>query len=94
MRVHVIQDPKGTIIGTITAGVTEVRTTQPGVQISDEDANEEVLQVEVVPEPRKGQTIYEVELPPELEKLEDAADLLKALSEYRIASAEVKLVRR
>ncbi len=94
MRVHVIQDSKGAIIGTIAAGVTEVRTTPPGVQVSDQDANEEVLQVEVMPEPRKGQTIHEVELPPELEKLDDAGDLLKALSDYRIEGGEVKLVRR
>jgi hypothetical protein len=45
-------------------------------------------------EPLKGQTIHEVELPDELEKVEDASDFLKALSEYRISTGEAKLVKR
>jgi hypothetical protein len=94
MRVHLIQDSRGRIIGTVTSGVEEVRTTLPGVPTSMKDAEEETFEVEVVPEPLKGQTIHEVELPPELAAIEDGDDLLKALSEYRISAGEAKLVKR
>jgi hypothetical protein len=49
---------------------------------------------EVVPEPLEGQTIHEVELPAELEAIEDGADLMRALSGYRISAGKAKLVRR
>ena len=48
----------------------------------------------IVPEPMEGQTIHEVELPAELESIEDGADLMRALSDYRISAGEAKLVRR
>jgi hypothetical protein len=94
MRVHLIQDSRGRIIGTAPKAVEEVRTTLPGVPISRKDAEEEALQVEVVPEPLEGQTIHEVELPAELASIEEGAELLKALSEYRISVGEARLVRR
>jgi hypothetical protein len=49
-------------------------------------AEEHELHVEVVPEPLEGQTIHEVELPAELEAIEDGADLMRALSGYRISA--------
>jgi len=94
MRVQLVQDSRGRIVGTAPSGPMEVRTTLPGVPASREDAEEETLQVEVVLEPLKGQTIHEVELPDELEKIEDGSDFLKALSEYRISAGEAKLVKR
>ena len=94
MRVQLIQDSRGRIAGFAPSGPMEVRTTLPGVPASKKDAEEESLQVEVVLEPLKGQTIHEVELPAELEKIEDGSELLKALSEYRISVGEAKLVRR
>ena len=94
MRVQLVQDPRGRIIGTAPSGPMEVRTTLPGNPVSRKDAEEESLQVEVVLEPLKGQTIHEVELPADLAGIEDGADLLKALSEYRISVGEAKLVRR
>jgi hypothetical protein len=94
MRVHLIQDSRGRIVGTAPAGVQEVRTTLPGVPTSSKDAKEEALEVEVVPEPLEGQTVHEVELPTDLASIEDGAELLKALSEYRVSVGEAKLVRR
>ena len=94
MRVQLIQDSRGRIVGTAPSGPTEVRTTLPGDPVSRKDAKEETLQVEVVLEPLKGQTIHEVELPAELAEMSDGAELLTALAEYRISGGEVKLVRR
>jgi hypothetical protein len=94
MRVHLIQDSGGRIIATTPSGADEVRTTLPGVPVTTKDAEEYTLQVEVVPEPLKGQTIHEVELPAELEAIEEGPDLVRALSDYRLSAGEAKLVRR
>jgi hypothetical protein len=94
MRVHLIQDSRGRIIATTPSGADEVKTTLPGVAVTTKDAEEHALQVEVVPEPLKGQTIHEVELPAELEAIEEGPDLVKALSDYRLSAGEAKLVRR
>jgi hypothetical protein len=94
MRVQLIQDSRGRIVGSVPSGSVEVKTTPPGVPLWEKDAEEQSLQVEVVLEPLEGQTIHEVELPAELERVEDGADLLKALSEYRVSFGEAKLVRR
>lgn len=94
MGVHLIQDSRGRIIAMIPSGVNEVKTTLPGVSIDTKDAEEVELQVEIVPDPLEGQTIHEVELSAELEAIEDGHELMKALSGYRIAAGEVKLVRR
>jgi hypothetical protein len=94
MRVHLIQDSRGRIVAMIPSGAQKVRTTLPGVPVATKDAEEHELQVEIVPEPLKGQTVHEVELPAELEAIEDGADLMRALSDYRISAAEAKLVRR
>ena len=94
MRVHLIQDSRGRIIATTPSGADEVTTTLPGVPVTTKDAEEQALRVEVVPEPLKGQTIHEVELPSELEAIEDGTELVKALSGYRISTGEAKLVRR
>jgi hypothetical protein len=94
MRVQLIQDSRGRIIATIPAGANEFRTTLPGVPVTTKDAEEDALQVEVVAEPLEGQTVHEVELPAELEALEEGADLLKALAGYRVSVGEAKLVRR
>ena len=75
MRVHLIQDSRGRIIATIPAGAGEFRTTLPGVPVTTNDADEVALEVEVMPEPLKGQTIHEVELPPELEAIEEGPEL-------------------
>ena len=94
MRVQLVQDSRGMIIGTAPSGPMEVRTTLPGVSVSRKDPEEESFQVEVVLEPLKGQTIYEVELPAELARIEDGDKLLKALSGYRISDGEARLVQR
>jgi hypothetical protein len=94
MRVHLIEDSRGTIIGTIPSGAQEVETTLPGVSVATKDAERNALQVELAPEPLKGQTIHEVELPAELEAIKEGSDLLKALLDYRISTGEAKLVRR
>lgn len=94
MRVQLIQDSRGTIIATIPSGATEVKTTLPGVPVTANDADEVALEIEVVPEPLTGQTIHEVELPPELVAIEEGPELMKALWDYRIAAGEAKLVRR
>jgi hypothetical protein len=94
MRVHLVQDSRGRIIATAPSGASEVRTTLPGVPVGTKNAEEHELQVEVVPEQLKGQTIHEVELPAELEAIEEGPDLVKALSDYRISAGEAKLVRR
>ena len=94
MRVQLIQDSRGRIVGTAPSGPMEVRTTLPGVPESSKDAEQETFQVEVVLEPLKGQTIHEVELPAELEKIEDGSEFLKALSKYRVSAGEAKLVKR
>jgi hypothetical protein len=94
MRVHLIQDSRGRVIAVIPSGAHEVRTTLPGVPVTTKDAEEHELQVELVPEPLEGQTIHEVELPAELEAIEDGADLMRALSDYHISAREVKLIRR
>jgi len=65
----------------------------PGTPVSEREAQEEALEVEVAPEPLEGQSIHEVDLPPELEKLE-GAELLDGLRAYRVAVGEAKLVQR
>jgi hypothetical protein len=94
MRVYLILDSRGRIIATVPSGAHEVRTTLPGFPVATNDADEHALQVEVVPEPLKGQTMHEVELPAELEAIGEGPDLVKALLDYRISSGEAKLVRR
>ena len=94
MRVHLIQDSRGRIIATLPSGAHKVKTTLPGVSVTTQDAEEFELQVELIPELLGGQTIHEVELPAELEAIEDGAELMKALSDYRISAGEAKLVRR
>ena len=93
MRVVLVQDFEGRIVGTAPSGVEEVKTSLPGTPVSEREAQEEALQVEVVPEPLEGQSIHEVDLPPELEKLE-GAELLEGLQAYRVAVGEAKLVQR
>jgi hypothetical protein len=93
MRLYVICDSRGTVIGTAPIGVEEVRTSLPGTPVSKGETEEEVFQVQVVPEPLPGQTVFEVELPSELARLEDGAEFQKALSEYQVAPREATLVR-
>jgi hypothetical protein len=93
MRSYVICDSSGTVIGTAPIGVEEVRTSLPGAPLSKGETEGEVFQVRVVPEPLPGQTVYEVELPTELARLEDGAEFQKAISEYRLAPREAMLVR-
>ena len=56
------------------------------------NAEEQVLHVRVVPQPLPGQTIYEVELPGELERLEPD-EFIDALVDVEIRPQEGKLVR-
>ena len=97
MRVHVICDSKGRIVGTAPSGVHEVRTSRPGAPVSKRKPLEEAFQVEVVPEPLPGQKVYELELPRELEAIEDGVEFLEVVSKYRVvegAKTQAKLVRR
>jgi hypothetical protein len=92
VRTYVVQDSEGRIIGAVPSGVQEVRTTLPGVPVAKGDAEDQSLQVRVVPQPLPGQTIYEVELPSELERL-DPDELIDALTDYEVLAQEGKLVR-
>jgi hypothetical protein len=94
MSVYLVRDAQGKITGTAPAGPQDVTTTPPGSRVTKERGEEEEMQVEVVFEPLEGQTIHEVELPAELARLDDGAELQKALAEYRLTSGEAKLVRR
>ena len=94
MRVYVIQDAEGRIIGTAPAGVQEVKSSLPGVPvIKRDDEEEETLQVGVIAESAPGQTVHEVEFPRALEDLE-AAELSTALLRYRLTTGEPRLVER
>jgi hypothetical protein len=93
VRVFLIQDSEGRLVGTAPSGVQEVKTSPPGVPVS-KGAEEEALQVEIESEPLPGQRVHELELPSELEGLDDANELLKALSGYRLMAGEAKLVQR
>ena len=75
MRTYVICDAQGKVIGTAPIGEAEITTSLPGAPVSKKEAEEEVFKVQVVPEPLRDQTIYEVELPSELASLEDGAEL-------------------
>ena len=94
MRMHLVQDARGAIVAAVPSGASEVTTTLPGVPVNAKDAEEVALEVEVVPEPLKGQTIHEVELPPELAAIDEGPEFVKALSGYRVVAGEAKLVRR
>jgi hypothetical protein len=97
MRAFLIEDSEGRIVGTVPAGVQTVRTSLPGSPVSgretEEEEEKEELELEVVAEPLKGQRVWEVDLPPEFEKLE-GAELLDALRHYRVATGEAKLLKR
>jgi len=101
MRVHVVQDSEGRIIGTAPSGVEEVKTSLPGAPLAHTrqkegkgaDEDEETLEVTVVVEAMPDQSVHEVDLPSELENLEEA-DLANVLLRYRVASGEAKLVER
>ena len=95
MGVHLIQDSRGRIIAMIPSGMNEVKTTLPGVWI---DRYERRRRGRASGRDRAGSAGRpngkEVELPAELEAIADGHELMKALSGYRIAAGEVKLVRR
>ena len=100
MRVHVVQDAEGRIIGTAPSGVEEVKTSLPGnplphtrPQTKGEKAEGETLEVTITADPMAGQSVYELELPSELEGLE-RDDLTNALLRYRVTSGDPKLVER
>lgn len=97
MRVYVICDSEGRIVGTAPFGVHEVRTSPPGAPVSKRKPAEEVFQVDVVPEPLPGQKVYDLELPPELEAIEDGIEFLEAVSKYGVvkdAKGKARLARR
>lgn len=88
MRVYLIQDSEGKIVGTIPAGVQE--TDQ--VPKRDEPSEEAGTKVEIRPVPLPGQTVHEVELPRELESL-SGLDLQNALIGYEVTAGEARLTK-
>lgn len=88
MRVHLILDSEGSIVGFLPSGVQEVN------QLPKQDGpSEEVTRVEIRPLPQAGQTVHEVELPAELEAL-SGVELQSALVGYQIKAEAVRLVQR
>jgi hypothetical protein len=88
VRVNLILNAEGSIVGTIPSGVQEVN------QIPKKDGpSEEVTQVEIRVVPQSGQTVHEVELPPELEAL-SGVELQNAVIGYQIKTEEARLVQR
>jgi hypothetical protein len=81
MRVYVIYDSEGRVVGTQTSEIQRVTT----------DRGE--AEVQMTPVPQEGQTIHEVELPSELDGLE-AAELHNALAGYDVRAGEARLVKR
>lgn len=88
MRVYLIQDSEGKIVGTIPAGVQE--TDQ--VPKRDEPSEEAGTKVEIRPVPLPGQTVHEVELPRELESL-SGLDLQNELIGYEVTAGEARLTK-
>jgi hypothetical protein len=88
VRVYLIQDSEGKIVGTIPAGVQE--TDQ--VPKRDEPSEEAGTKVEIRPVPLPGQTVHEVELPRELESL-SGLDLQNALIGYEVTAGEARLTK-
>jgi hypothetical protein len=99
MRVYVVQDAEGRIVGTAPVGAQEVKTSLPGAPLAHArskgkgEQEEEALQVTIVAEPMPGQSVHEIELPAELKDLE-GDDLANALPRYRVTSGDAKLVER
>jgi hypothetical protein len=88
VRVYVIQDSEGKIVGTVPAGVQE--TDQ--VPKSDEPSAEAGTKIQIRPIPLPGQTVHEVELPRELESL-SGFELHNELIGYEVTAGEAKLTK-
>jgi hypothetical protein len=88
VRVHLILDSEGSIVGFVPSDVREVN------QLPQQNgSSEEVTRVEIRPFPEAGQTVHEVELPSELETL-NGMELQSALLRYRIKADAARLVQR
>lgn len=96
MAIYLIQDSDGRLVGTVSSGVQEVKTLLPGVRMpvakGAEEPSEEILKVEIVPEPLPGQTVHELELPRELQGLE-GVDLHEALMGFRVRTGKAEFVQ-
>jgi hypothetical protein len=96
MRIYMIQDSEGRIVGTAPFGVQEFTEIPGDGKLPDgsELPEGDVARLEIVPVPLPGQTVHEVELPGELEDL-SGPDLLTTLIGYEVKpTGETKLVQR
>ena len=94
MRVYVISDSAGEVMGVIPAGADE---TTLGRGPWPEEQSEQLVSSELVPQALPGQRVDEVEVPEELEALSSTLELHQTLRDYRVKSGnggETKLVRR
>jgi hypothetical protein len=83
MRMYLILDSGDNIVGAVSADIQEVRTLPKTDEESEEVAT---LEVQAIPQP--GQTIYEVELPRELEQL-NGVELQQSLMRYEVKPRQV-----
>jgi len=88
VRVHVIVDAEGSIVGFVSAGVQRV-TGMP----QQDGPSEEMTEIEIRPVADPGQTVYEVELPSELEDL-NGMELQSSLIGYEVNAEGAELVQR
>jgi hypothetical protein len=85
MRVFVLTNTSGRILGIVSAEVREVKP--------DPDS-EDTMKVKITFESSPGQMVFEVELPSELETIESPADFQQALEDYRVQTGEAALIHR
>jgi hypothetical protein len=85
MRMYLIVDESGRILGTVSPEILEIER---------EPDSEDVMKTEIVPEASTKQRVHEVELPEELEGIESPAELQEALEQYKVEAGEVRLVAR
>jgi hypothetical protein len=85
MRMYVIVDESGRVLGTVSPEVQEIER---------EPESDDVMKTEITPEASTGQRVHEVELPGELEGIESPAEFQEALERYKVEAAEARLVPR
>ena len=86
MRMYLILGSEGDIVAAVPADSQEVRS----LPKTDEESNE-FVSVEFRPIPESDQTIYNVELPSELEQL-SGVELQQALTRYQVKPPQASLI--
>lgn len=77
--IHVLTDKKGTIVG-------------GGILTSAKDRKGKAVHIQL--EPMKGQTLTEVAMPAEIQRLKGAEVFHRLLSEFHLARGKKELVRK